>query len=530
MSKAKRTIAVIDTETDPFMFDRVPKPFVIEFYTDKETQIFWGDDCIDQFCEWLERRPDPFLIYAHNGGKFDYHFFHKYLDNPAIIIKNRIVEAKLFHHTIRDSYAIIPVPLGTFDKLKFDYNKMEREVRDKHKEEILTYLHRDCTELYKLVCHFIDRFGPRLTIGGTAIREIQKLHPFRMQGSNHDQTFRPFYFGGRVQCFGQGIYNDGRKLVDRNSMYPSVMRDRFHPINGRFDYLEYLPDSFDIPFFAKITAKNNGALPSRKENGGLTFEKKHGIFMACSHEIEIALKYDLIEIEKVYYCFLATDYVKFDTFVDKFGEEKVIAKETGDKAAETFAKLIMNSGYGRAGLNPENFRDYIIFRDFGEDQNLIDQGYSMCVDYDDFELWEKKPEIKEEDFCDVAIAASITSAARANLLENLQFAIDPIYCDTDSIICKDFHGDLHPSRIGAWAIEKESKNVVIAGKKMYALYNDIEDGPLKISSKGGTVTLKEMIRMSNGETIIYHNPAPTFSLKRETRFQTRSFKSTLDRD
>jgi hypothetical protein len=108
----------------------------------------------------------------------------------------------------------------------------------------------------------------------------------------------------------------------------------------------------------------------------------------------------------------------------------------------------------------------------------------------------------------------------------------------------DFTGDIHPTRLGAWDLEKTAEKVAIAGKKMFTLFNseherfngpnpiykknDKSDPSFKLSSKGGTMTLKDILSMCEGGSIQYDNPAPTFSLKRPTRFVKRNFTKTVD--
>jgi hypothetical protein len=533
--KGKYTVAVIDFETDPFLFGRIPQPFCLEFHTKEKTMAWWGkpQEIVEAFIEFLEEENASgkhYLIYAHNGGKFDFHFLHGYIDNPALIIKNRIVEAFIRGHKIRDSFAILPFPLKAYDKIEFDYEKMEADVREQHKDEILEYLHYDCLKLYELVSAFVERFGPRLTIGGTAMKEIQKFHEYNKQGSRHDESFRPFYFGGRVQCFQAGILKGPWKLYDVNSMYPSVMRNQRHPINGTFDIMRgEMPDNFEQPFFIHFTGKNWGALPSKDEEGGLIFTKTHGDFYACSHELEIALKYKLIEIDEIHICYVAQTSISFKEFVDYFFEEKANAKASGDAITELFAKYILNSGYGRFGINPANFEDWVIHRDFGNEDELEADGYSQKVDYDEIELWSRPTEVREDQFCDVSVAASITSAARAILLEGLQNAEEPIYCDTDSIMCREFRGDIDRFRLGAWDLEKTADFAAIAGKKLYALYN--KDGSkVKLSSKGGTLNVDQIRAICRGEIVTYNNMAPSFSLRRAPdpvkSFVTRRFSQT----
>lgn len=532
--KIIRTLAVLDFETDKFLFGRVPEPFVVELWDDINSHVFWGDDCVEQlicFLEAEEAEGRIYLIYAHNGGKFDFHFLFNYIENPALIIKTRIVKCRLGEHELRDSFAILPIPLRDYKKEDIDYDKMERHCRERHKPEILEYLHSDCVNLYDLVKAFITRFGLRMTIGGTAIKEIQKFHKFPSCGSRHDKQFRPFYYGGRVQCFAGGELSGPFKMYDVNSMYPSVMRNKRHPIGHIYDCADTLPDSFERPYFLEFTGSNFNALPYRTDEGNLIFTHPYGRFFACSHEIEIALKHNLISIDEIHRCYVAQDWITFDKFVDMYYAEKDIAKKAKNIVNETFAKLVLNSGYGRMGINPANFVDWIINRDFGNGNDLEAQGYAMQCDYNEFELWSRPSDIREHQYCDVAISASITSAARAVLLEGLQCADTPIYCDTDSIICRGFRGDVDQYRLGAWDLDKEADYAAIGGKKLYALYNKSKSGvieTIKTSSKGGTLTASEIIRIANGSTVRFERDAPTFSLKSPPRFVARQFRKTVD--
>lgn len=528
MAKKKRKIAVIDFETDPFQVDRIPEPFCCEFYSDEICEWFWGDDCASDLIRFLETLSEPHLIYAHNGGKFDFHFLFDEIENPALIINGRIVECHIGIHTLRDSYAILPVPLSAYEKMEFDYEKMERHSREKYKSHILEYLHSDCVSLFDLVSAFVDQFGPRMTIGGTAMRELKKLHPFASCGSQHDAKFRPYYFGGRVQCFRGGLLEGPFKLVDANSMYMAAMKNARHPGNGSFLLTDEMPETFERPFFLRFEGLNRGALPAKNDHGNLTFEKTEGEFFACSHEIEAALELGLIRIDNILECHVSQSWINFPDFVDFCNDKKAEWKGV-NQGQYLIWKLLGNSGYGRFAINPENFEDWHIHRDFGNEELLEAQGFEQKTDWESIELWAKPAQIKEEDFCDVAIAASITSAARAILLRGLHNATDPIYCDTDSIICRDFAGDIHPTRLGAWDLEKTANYAAIAGKKLFALYDDPNGKAVKLSSKGGTLDLQEMIKICKGESVLYENIAPTFSLLRPPTFVKRNFTQTVDK-
>lgn len=533
-------VAVADTETDPFKFGRVPKPFCLEFYSDEVCEVFWGPNCIRDFMLWLEIQPEQYVIYFHNGGKFDFYFMLEHLDNPVKIINGRIVEAKLYNHKVRDSIAIIPIALKQYQKTEIDYKIMELGEREKpkNKKEILAYLHDDCRYLFDLVSAFVDRFGFMLTVGKTAMTEIQKRHNFKIMGKNQDPVYREYYFGGRVQCFDHGLLKGPWKMADINSSYPNSMRNFKHPVNGQFDIGDKLPDNFDVPYFAHIRARSDGALPVKlfSDTGvetGLKFPTGTYDFKVCSHEIEVALKYGLIDILDVYEVHTACETIVFDTYVDDFFSEKDTAKTAGDMVAYLFAKFMLNSGYGKFGQNPDNFQNWKLVREYGDDLILEQKGFELHHEFGEFELWSKPALITDSAYYDVSIAASITSASRAVLLEGIQHAEQPIYCDTDSLLCRDFHGDIDKHRLGAWDIEySDIPMAAIGGKKLYALY-DPKDARKKVPaiktvSKGGNLSLKQIIKACNGDTVLNENMAPTFSLSKNPHFISRNFKMTID--
>jgi hypothetical protein len=532
VAREKLQLAVFDAETDPFKHGRVVRPFCCQFYTDGLTEVFWGDDCIEKFAAWLENQPRRYMIFAHNGGKFDFHFLHEYIDNPIQVIKSRIVSASMFHHVLRDSYAILPVPLRDYAKDDFDYAKMERPRRERHKREILEYLHSDCLNLYSLVAKFVEQFGVRLTIGGTAMREIKRRYEFERMTPDGDQTFRRFYFGGRVQCFRSGILEGPWTAYDINSQYPHVMKTRLHPVNGNFEETMRRPRSFKRPYFLRFIGRNKNAIPARGDDGSLVFDKPQGEFHACSHELEIALDHGLVEIDKVLECWVANETISFGDYVDEFFEMKLRAEKAGDKAGRLFAKLLLNSAYGKFGQSPEHFRDYHICRDPEEWDGLQEQGFWLEAEYPQFTLWGKKPDDTDGGLYDVSIAASITSAARAVLLDGLQRAVEPIYCDTDSIICKSLKGEVSATKLGAFKNEGSAKTAAIAGKKMYALYEKERGKPTKLASKGGDLKLRDIVAMCRGATITHKRDAPSFSTARPVNsdpaklFITRRFTMT----
>lgn len=555
-SKAKVKLAIIDCETDPFADPRYTVreaggnvyergeapysilPFSVGFYCDEFYQDFWGEDCIARMMEFLEQLPDEYLIFAHNGGKFDFAYMFKWVDNPVTIIGGRLVRARLFHHWIQDSYRLLPFSLATYQKTEIDYGKFKRATREKHKAEILEYQKSDCVNLYNLISAFFERFGYALTIGRIGIDLLRERHPFPRMHPNSDIYFRDFYFGGRVECFKTGVIEGPFSVDDVNSMYPFVMAERLHPVGNSWDCRHRLPDSFDRPYFAKITATSYGALPLvNPETGGLDFPFGRHEFNACSHEIEMALRYGLLKIERVHEVYIARETITFTEFVYEFYEGKIRAKAEGDKIGELFVKYLLNTPYGKFGQNPANYKDYKIVRRLANGDReiseieLAENQWTQTAANPEWELWHKPAAITGDAYYDVSIAASITSAARAVLLEAIQHAVDPIYCDTDSLISRALSVRSHEADLGAWKHEFNCDVAAIAGKKLYALYN--KDGrPLtpklteKIVSKGGTLKRSDVIAMCQGGEVEFTNPVPTFRFDQREVFIKRTFRAT----
>jgi hypothetical protein len=528
MTKQKKQIAVIDFETDPFLYGRVPAPFAAGLRLPGEYREFWGADCVDALVRYLDDMKTPLVIYAHNGGKFDYFFMLQYLENPIKVIGTRIAKAKMGIHELRDSYSIIPVPLGAYKKTPIDYRLMEADKRDANRAEISQYLKDDCDYLYELVAKFRERFGDKLTIGATAINELKKLHPFDAQNASHDEFFRPWFFGGRVEYFESGVLSGDWKVYDVNSMYPHVMKNYSHPTGAKYrqQYGGELTRSGNIKgmadypvYFATIECDNHGAFPTRIKGESLRFDVLHGEFNVTSHELKAALDTGRVSRVKIKRALFPESVISFGDYVDTHAAEKIRAKKAGDKVAELFAKLLLNSAYGKFAQNPDHFYSYFI-QEPGDE--IPDGDYEIYMIHDSgVNLWRKPSDSMV--YFDVATAASITGASRAVLMRGLSAGKRVVYCDTDSIICEALPLELSETALGAWKLEGRGNTLAIAGKKLYAL----RDGGkcVKSAHKGALLSDDEIFRIARGGVVSWKNDAPTFSLSKGVSFIDRKIQS-----
>lgn len=529
--KVTRQIVVADAETDPFLYGRKPEPFAWGFFDGSEFRYFWGSDCTQQFIEFLHSIKTPLTIYMHNGGKFDFFYFLPYLSNPVKIINGRIVCASLGIHEVRDSYAIIPVPLAAYQKDEIDYECFESDRRESHKKEIIKYLHGDCKYLYVLVSKFNQRFGDRLTIGGTAMSQLKELHDFRSGDSDHDEKFRPFYFGGRVEAFKLGEFDGQYKCYDVNSMYPHAMRNYLHPISTQYVAVDNprLTKSGDIDkfqnciYFLQVEGYNYGAFATREKNG-LNFNVPYGTFFVTSHEMKVALKHGIFKPVKTHVAYIPCYTGNFAAYVDKYYAEKVESKKNGDAVNEIFAKLLLNSAYGKFAQNPENYFDWLI-TSYGTWPD--EDGWELHQEFDAVFIFRRKTDSHR--YFDVAIAASITGAARSILLDAIQTAKNPIYCDTDSLICESLGQTISDTELGAWKHEGTFTRLCVAGKKMYAGIGVKPNGKefKKIASKGIKATFDDVLQITRGDSFEWRSMAPNFKLTGEVKFTKRTIRRKI---
>lgn len=556
-----KPIMTMDIETDPFLYGRLPRPFYMNCFDGKNHYGFWGSDCVQKMREFLEAI-HPHIIYLHNGGKFDTRFFMDWLiGNPMRIINSRIIKAQMpsksyrGFHEFRDSYSIIPVALGSVEdpagKIEIDYAKFEADVRDQYRDEIITYAQRDVAFLHKLVMGFIDRFDTELTIGSTSMKQLLRIHPITRLSIEEDsgnlvykdgQTDgftrsggirKPYYFGGRVQCFEFGDLKSkvGFKVYDVNSMYPHSMKSFRHPIS------QPIPNGVKIiPETAFVTVEGiaKGCFPQRTKDG-LMFPHGRGIFNVSIHEYKTALELKLFEPIKILTSLAFDEWTTFSDFVDKYYSLRVDSALAGDEIGKLFWKLILNSAYGKFAQNPENYDEFQITAiDVDLHAGCDKSNHYLCWRRVEFTLAEStgaswmvwsRPSVDSKMY-NVATGASITGASRAILMRGIAKSKRPVYCDTDSLICEHLPGALNTKALGDWKLEATGSRLALAGKKLYVLFDDKMNVVKKATKGVDGLEPKDLLKVCQGKTVKCRRDAPTLKLNGGHLFLERTVKMT----
>lgn len=550
-------IAVLDMETDPFDGKSSIKPFCCEIYSEHFEPVVIWDENFDEFADsvysTIENLPGKYTIYAHNGGRFDWLFLVKLLRGKVSFKGRAIMSAKIGRHEIRDSYHIIPTKLAAYRKDDFDYSFLLPENRNKKRAEILDYLHHDCVYQYEIVKDFIQKFGKVLSIGQAAFKRVKSLKQIENLGEVTDQFFRDYFYGGRVECLrGAGHFDQQFKLYDVNSMYPFVMAEYSHPLGCETLHSTKISEN---TFFLDIECDNFGALVARDENGSLTTNIERGIFKTTIHEYKTALELGLIENVKIH---KTIDFYLHDNFADfvtplyqSRQKTKTELKNCEPESAryfelkreDLFYKLLLNNCYGKFAQNPRKFKDHF-YTDYNDHPNgqLINEFQVMD---ENSNIWQLSEESRDFDhpeksfkvwsmpvkflrFNNVATAASITGAARSVLMRGIKSAINPIYCDTDSIICEHLNLELNNSKLGAWSIDAEMDEAIIAGKKLYGYR---KNDAVTIKAKGAKgLSWNNLNKIIDNIPQINVNTAPTIKKTGEQQYISRKIQLTTSKN
>lgn len=523
--KDKRQFWTLDCETDPFKHGRVPVPFIWGLYTGTS---YWEFETVDALVEFISEH--DVIVYAHNGGKFDFHFLLERINlhEPVKVINGRLVVAHIGKAELRDSWNVLPIALAQYQKDQIDYAKFEADVRAKHMPEIRRYLKGDCVYLWQMIDQFEREYGRHLTQAGAALSQWRAMSDKRTPETDADyfDKFAPFYFGGRVQCFQTGHVKGPAKIVDINSAYPWAMLSS-HPYGP--DYVttenssEFRPTSF-----VTLECVSRGALPFRSERGAITFpdDTERRRYVVCGHELQAGLDTGTVEAVQILAVTDFSEEVSFAPYIEHFYSQRQEAKATGDKAGDIFCKLLMNSLYGKFGTNPRNYGNFQCVP-FSEMEDYHGEGFEFEGMIGPHALLRAPLDDWQMKFLNVATAASITSQVRALLWRAICASEGVAYCDTDSLICQTPNVGLS-NRLGDWKDEGTADDVYIAGKKLYACFGSFDDGKskIKMASKGVRLTPDEIRRVALGETITANAEAPTFRLRGGPVFQSRNIRAT----
>jgi len=562
MAQDHRPIWVADSETDPFNLGIIPKPFIWGVYNGYGSGFYIEFTSTDDFVDYVAKR--DIILYAHNGGKFDWHFIsHRFVaGSDLLIINGRLSRFQIGRCEFRDSFNLMPVSLDQYQKEKIDYTKMHYLYREQHMPEIRTYLKSDCVNLWNMVQGFDETYGRHITQASAAMSFWQYRLNNKIPRSDAEfyDIIKPFYYGGRVQCFEYGdlAAPEGKNFqsIDINSAYPFAMLSE-HPYS--IDYVRkdgkprkniknWGPMLFTVECIAR------GCFPYRGTNKNLYFpaDDVNRRYFVTGWEVMTALETETVEDLVILEHYDFDETQNFSEYVNHFWQARQDFKAAGDKGGEFYCKIFLNSLYGKFGMDIRKHKNYTL-KPRGEIPQLIAslKDGETIQDFKEWAILAEQAALGKKRFYNLATAASITGYVRAMLWRAICGAERPLYCDTDSITAHGFGKNVRLSKeLGAWEVEAVYDRAVICGKKLYAMHKvgdfaekikqKMRDDPnirskreaiskveWKLASKGAKLDHEDLIRIAAGEKVQYNNIVPTFSMsKAKPTFVSREIKIT----
>lgn len=486
---------------------------------DNPDNFIYGNN-IDDFIKFCNNPKENYVLFFHNL-KFDGEYIFNYLlNNGFTCIKDKkqranktfttlisdtgqfyaieiFFEIKNNKHinkvTIYDSLKILNFSVEQiakdFDlpirKLELDY-KEKREVGHILTEHEIDYIRNDVEIMARALKIMFSENLTKMTIGSDALsnyKEINKnfKHYFPILPYEIDQDIRKSYKGGFTYL--NDVYKEKETkdgiVLDVNSLYPSVMMYEKLPFGDPIYFKGKYEDDKLFPLYIQtiscIFNIKDGMIPTIQIKNNMSFlpneyvKSSNGDLVTLTlTSVDLKLFLDHYNVyELTYHSGWKFKAIKglFSKYIDYWSDKKIQAKKDNNTALYRIAKLMLNSLYGKFGLNP-NVRSKFPY--INED-GIVKYGL-----YD--------PEIREPIY--IPVASFITSYARYKTITTSQiikeysiqkYGIDKyVYSDTDSIHClfpddtelKDII-EIDDYKLGAWKLESKFKRGKYLRQKCY---------------------------------------------------------------
>jgi len=389
---------------------------------------------------------DHDTIFAHFGGIFDFLFLlnHALGDSKyrleSIIPRGSgilcfTLEKGKRRITFRDSSALLPFSLRRITE-SFGVNHVKQTINytkiKKVTPKLIEYLKHDCVGLHESLEKFyegdlIKKAGQKFTIASQALQVFRTFlkNPIPQCPGVADKFVRRAYAGGRTEIFKPYFNSKSKKLYcyDVNSLYPFQMAEHEYPL--KFEGFSTKLDLKRMGFVeATVFVPEDTYIPLLwKKEGKFIFPVGtfSGIWATC--ELNEAIKNGAKILSSGKCAYFSNGGKIFSEFVEHL---YFLRKNSKSEVEKTTIKLILNSLYGRMGLNLER-------------EGLeLDHGQTGVIPHFELKIGEKivqfvKKDIELESFSNVAIAAWVTAKARIHghrIMSKMHREI--YYTDTDS--------------------------------------------------------------------------------------------------
>lgn len=498
-------------------------------------------DLISRIDKIASKEKKVLTVYFHNLARFDGIFLLKHLvfnhqekyKIPKLLIRNRMIyEINVYSNSekllfrFRDSLHLIPGKLQDLarnlckhlgNKGSIPYDQINPENLVRKKTMLIEYMKQDILLLggvmQKAQSIYWDLYGidivNKITLSALALN-IFRLKYYddinnwiHIPNRNEDTFIRKAYYGGHADAYkpkGENLY-----YYDVNSLYPFVMKEYQMP-GGKPVWHSNLTNieldkmcGFIEAYVECPETMNKPFLPYRDMNGILLFPTGKFVGVYYSEELKYArsIGYTVVPISG--YLFERMES-PFKDFVSDLFSSRLEARNEGNEALSFVYKILMNSLYGRFGINPnstsceihtEEEKMKMIKHPTFKDADPLSMDKELSYkDYDKGNVWLMtfNTELDANHWnppknAAVQIAAAITACARIYMYPYIS-RDDCYYTDTDSVILgKPLPEEMISSKVlGKFKLEHEVSLGYFLAPKAYYLKN--KEGEDIIKYKG----------------------------------------------
>ena len=408
-----------------------------------------------------------------------------------------------------DSLKVLPLSVAEIakafglpiQKLEIEYTE-DRPVGHELTLDEIRYLRNDCEIVARALEQLFNQDLKKMTTAANALNEYKTIIGKRnfdwwYPAPDYDADVRQSYRGGFTYAdprfagreVGAGI------VLDVNSLYPSVMYSKPLPYGDAIFFKgKYKEDSLYCLYVQMIRCNfklKPGYIPTIQIKMNSAFVPTEYLIdsdgedvVLCLTSVDLALFFEHYD---VYNCeFLSgwkwkSSTILFTDYINKWYAAKQQATVDGNKPLRTISKLMLNSLYGKFGMNPRT-RSKIPVLDRQHD----------CVRYVYGEYEERRPIY-------IPLASFITAWARYVTITAAQSVYERfMYADTDSLhllgteIPAEL--DVDPVRLGAWKHEATFTRAKYIRAKSYI---EEIDGKLSVTCAGLPADCHDQVTFEN---------------------------------
>lgn len=389
--------------------------------------------------------------------------------------------------------------------------------------------------------HKLGKFGftsPSLAMA--AFRHMNtKIDILAHQLPDVRELERDSYFGGQLEAYYIGKINHKLYQYDVASLYPSVMKGKRYPVHLKeYNISDKATTGFPIidPWCSianVFICSPEDTFPIRVKEGVLYMNGDGWVTLAGA-ELGYAYAKGYIFCTRSWATYVCKPI--FNEFVDYFWNVKIEAERNGDHIQRTFAKLLLNSLYGKfaqlgAHLIPTD--DYFPPNEYGYStiDNLTTDSIDRYLNF--FDLVFKEVKGKELAFSVPAISAFVTAHAREHMrsLKEIVGKENYYYMSTDSLMVNELGrqrltdaGEIEDGVLGKLTLEAEGIDGWIGGCHFYRIGDKMTEGSKKVSAETiDKFTWKEP-HFDSLKTVIQRGGKPEIHIKKRIKKRNLEYR------